>query len=36
MAKDAIVGTELAEKFKSEKDQPYLRYVRGERGLSDP
>ncbi len=30
MAKDAIVSPELAEKFKTEKEQPYLRFVRGE------
>ena len=30
MAKDAIVAQELADKFKTEKEQPYLRYVRGE------
>ncbi len=31
MAKDAIVPQELADKFKTEKDSPYLRFVRGER-----
>ena len=30
MAKDAIVSQELADKFKTEKDSPYLRFVRGE------
>ena len=30
MAKDAIVPQELADKFKTEKEQPYLRFVRGE------
>jgi len=30
VAKDAIVSPELAEKFKTEKEQPYLRFVRGE------
>jgi oxalate decarboxylase/phosphoglucose isomerase-like protein (cupin superfamily) len=30
MAKDAIVSNELARKFSTEKDTPYLRYVRGE------
>ena len=30
MAKDAIVSNELAEKFKTEKDTPYLRFVRGD------
>ena len=30
MAQDAIVSTELAEKFKTEKEQPYLRFVRQE------
>ena len=30
MAKDALVSKELAEKFKTEKDTPYLRWVRGE------
>ena len=30
MAKDAIVSKELAEKFKTEKDTPYLRFVRGD------
>ena len=30
MAKDAIVAQELADKFKTENEQPYLRYVRGE------
>ena len=30
MAKDAIVAQELADKFKTEKDSPYLRFVRGE------
>jgi hypothetical protein len=30
MAKDAIVSQELAEKFKTEKDSPYLRFVRAE------
>ena len=29
MAKDAIVSQELADKFKTEKDSPYLRFVRG-------
>ena len=28
MAKDAIVSQELADKFKTEKDSPYLRFVR--------
>src|SRR5690348_123507 len=30
MAKDAVVPDELAKKFSSEKDTPYLRWVRGE------
>ena len=30
MAKDALVSTELAQKFETEKDSPYLRYARGE------
>ena len=30
MAKDAIVSQEMADKFKTEKDSPYLRFVRGE------
>jgi hypothetical protein len=30
MAKDAIAPQELAEKFKTEKEQPYLRFVRQE------
>jgi hypothetical protein len=30
MAKDAVVSRELAEKFKTEKDSPYLRFVRAE------
>src|SRR5215475_205789 len=30
MAKDAIVSDELARKFATEKDTPYLRFVRGE------
>src|SRR3974390_4293 len=30
MAKDATVSQELADKFKTEKDSPYLRFVRGE------
>jgi hypothetical protein len=30
VAKDAIVSQELADKFKTEKDSPYLRFVRGE------
>jgi len=30
MAKDALVSQELADKFKTEKDSPYLRFVRGE------
>src|SRR5260221_10997642 len=30
MAKDAIVSDELAQKFKPEKDTPYLPFVRGE------
>src|SRR6516225_9308246 len=30
MAKDAIVSQELADKFKTEKDSPYLRFVRAE------
>src|SRR6201990_1642800 len=30
MAKDAIVPDELAKKFSTEKDTPYLRWVRGE------
>src|SRR6266849_5713953 len=30
MAKDAIVSEELAKKFSTEKDTPYLRWVRGE------
>ena len=30
MAKDAIVSEELAKKFATEKDTPYLRWVRGE------
>ena len=28
MAKDAIVSEELAKKFSTEKDTPYLRWVR--------
>ena len=30
MAKDAVVSEELANKFPTEKDTPYLRWVRGE------
>ena len=30
VAQDAIASPELAEKFKIEKDSPYLRFVRGE------
>jgi oxalate decarboxylase/phosphoglucose isomerase-like protein (cupin superfamily) len=30
MAKDAIVSQDLADKFKTEKDSPYLRFVREE------
>jgi len=30
MAKDAIVPRDLADKFKTEKDSPYLRFVRSE------
>src|SRR3954454_7620794 len=30
MAKDAIVSDELAQKFATEKDTPYLRFIRGE------
>src|SRR5205085_7973188 len=30
MAKDAVVPEELAKKFSTEKDTPYLRWVRGE------
>src|ERR1700747_1807762 len=30
MAKDAIVSKDLADKFKTEKDSPYLRFVREE------
>jgi oxalate decarboxylase/phosphoglucose isomerase-like protein (cupin superfamily) len=30
MAKDAIVSDEMAKKFATEKDTPYLRWVRGE------
>jgi oxalate decarboxylase/phosphoglucose isomerase-like protein (cupin superfamily) len=30
VAKDAIVAQDLADKFKTEKDSPYLRFVRGE------
>src|SRR6266513_3094198 len=30
MAKDAVVSDELAKKFSTEKDTPYLRWVRGE------
>jgi hypothetical protein len=30
MAKDATVSQDLADKFKTEKDSPYLRFVRGE------
>ena len=30
MAKDAIVSEELAKKFSTEKDTPYLRWVRSE------
>src|SRR3979409_1492541 len=30
MAKDAVVSEELAKKFATEKDTPYLRWVRGE------
>ena len=30
MAKDALVSKDLAEKFKTEKDTAYLRFVRGE------
>jgi len=31
VAKDAVVSEELAEKFKVEKDSPYLRFVRNDR-----
>ena len=30
MAKDVVVSQEMAEKFKTEKDTPYLRFVRAE------
>ena len=30
MAKDAIVSEELAKKFATEKDTPYLRWIRAE------
>jgi oxalate decarboxylase/phosphoglucose isomerase-like protein (cupin superfamily) len=30
LAKDAVVSQELADKFKTEKETPYLRFVRGE------
>jgi len=30
MAKDAIVAPELADNFASEKESPYLRFVRSE------
>src|SRR2546430_13821702 len=30
MAKDAVVSDELSKKFSTEKDTPYLRWVRGE------
>jgi hypothetical protein len=30
MANDATVSQDLADKFKTEKDSPYLRFVRGE------
>jgi oxalate decarboxylase/phosphoglucose isomerase-like protein (cupin superfamily) len=30
MAKDVLVSEEMAQKFKTEKDTPYLRFVRGE------
>ena len=30
MAKDAIVSEDMAKKFATEKDTPYLRWVRGE------
>src|SRR5207247_9425737 len=30
MATDAVVSDELAKKFSTEKDTPYLRWVRGE------
>ena len=30
MAKDVMVSQEMAEKFKTEKDTPYLRFVRAE------
>ena len=30
MAKDAIVSEELAKKFSTEKDTPYLRWVRSD------
>src|SRR5256885_14784926 len=30
MAKEAVVSEELAKKFATEKDTPYLRWVRGE------
>jgi hypothetical protein len=32
MAKDAIVSRELADKFKTEKNSPYLRFVRARPG----
>ena len=31
MAKTAIVGDDLAQKFATEKDTPYLRWVREDR-----
>ena len=30
MAKELLVSEEMAQKFKTEKDTPYLRFVRGE------
>ena len=33
MAKDVLVSDEMAQKFKTEKDTPYLRFVRGTEGL---
>ena len=34
MAKDAVVSDELAQKFETEKDTPYLRFVRNEGSTS--
>ena len=33
MAKDVLVSDEMAQKFKTEKDTPYLRFVRGTEDL---